>query len=101
MLLNYQSFLRHSILIVQFFSHVSYYCGQMLTVHGLNYLLKNGVKIVKPGELALQPGELALQPGTRDKWLSPVIQAIWEARTEGWLDVEWLLPPADWILWPH
>ena len=28
----------------------------------------------------------------------PVIQATWEARTEGWLEVEWLLPPADWIV---
>ena len=30
---------------------------------------------------------------SRENWLSPVIQATWEARTVGWLEVEWLLPP--------
>ena len=29
---------------------------------------------------------------------SPVIQATWEARTEGWLEFAWLLPPGEWIL---
>ena len=28
---------------------------------------------------------------SRENWLSPVFQATWEARTVGWLEVEWLL----------
>ena len=39
--------------------------------------------------------------GCRENGLSPVIQATWEARTEGWLEVKWLPPPGEWILWPH
>ena len=27
-------------------------------------------------------------PGRRENWLSPVIQTTWEARTEGWLELE-------------
>ena len=30
---------------------------------------------------------------SQENWLSPVIQATWEARTVGWLEVEKLLPP--------
>ena len=41
---------------------------------------------------------------SRENWLSPVIQATWEARTRGWLEVERLLPSAyrDSVaaLWP-
>ena len=32
---------------------------------------------------------------SRENWLSHVIQATWEARTMGWLEVERLLPSAD------
>ena len=55
--------------------------------------LLQGELALWPGELALLPGKLALLPGElallagrigslcRENWLSPVIQATWEART--------------------
>ena len=38
---------------------------------------------------------------SRENWLSPVIQATWEARTEGWLEKEGCFSLADRYLWPH
>ena len=47
---------------------------------------------------------LKAQLQCRENCLSPVIQATWEARTVGWLEVEWLLPSdkSDSVaaLWP-
>jgi hypothetical protein len=40
----------------------------------------------RPGDVALWPGDVALWPG--DVWLSPVIQATWEARAVGWLEMD-------------
>ena len=36
-----------------------------------------------------------------ENWLSPVIQATWEVRTEGWLEKEGCFSLADRYLWPH
>ena len=45
-----------------------------------------------------------LEPVNGKNWLSPVILATWEARTEGWHEVEGLTPPGGLdsvaALWP-
>ena len=34
---------------------------------------------------------------SRENWLSLVIQATWEARTEGWLEVEYFCYTGGWV----
>ena len=57
----------------------------------LSFLMKVPICVFCMVSMQGRPGELALL--SQKNWLSPVIQATWEARTVGWLVVEWLLPP--------
>ena len=61
-----------------------------------NFLSMPGELALSAGRIGSLPGELALTAGRigslcRENWLSPVIQATLEARTNGWHGVERLI----------
>jgi hypothetical protein len=50
-----------------------------------------------PGDVVLLPGDVALSG--REMWLSPVIQATWEARVVEWFDVASTHQDNRWTFW--